>query len=199
MKKIILIFLFLGHHFIFSQKNIYYGFKGGINKSQIIGDENHGYYKTGFNGGLLSNLLLNRQWTIQFEILFNDKGCHYNYKDVKNNYISDPYQVRLYYLEAPILLQYNQKNFFYEIGLELGYLIDSREYILNESLHNNVYPFSSTEKGFNVGLGYFFTKKAGINLRYNNSIYSIRTVPSIQYNSVFMLTLIYRISLHNDI
>jgi hypothetical protein len=89
------------------------------------------------------------------------------------------------------LLQYNRKNFFYEFGLGLGYLIDKGEYLDNQSFHNNVYPFNLTEQSFNIGFGYFFNKKVGVNFRYNNSISPIRKVPSTQFNSVFMLALLF--------
>ncbi|MFO0477305.1 MAG: porin family protein [Bacteroidota bacterium] len=193
MKKIVLILFLLGSHLVFAQKNIHFGIKGGLNRSQVIGDGNHGYYKTGINGGVFSNLLLNKQWKLQFEILFNDKGSHYNYKDAKNSNLLNLYHIRLYYIEAPILLQYNRKNFFYEFGLGLGYLIDKGEYLDNQSFHNNVYPFNLTEQSFNIGFGYFFNKKVGVNFRYNNSISPIRKVPSTQFNSVFMLALICKI------
>ena len=191
VKKIILIFLFKCS-ITLAQQHVYFGLKAGLNRCQVIGDGYKGYYKAGFNGGLFIQLGLAKNCTSQIEILFNDKGSHYRYKDLKNNYILEPYQIRLYYIDFPLLFQYYHKKIIYELGLGFGYLRDQREYAPGRSFSDVLNPFNKTDESFNIGLGYSLNKNWRLNFRYNNSIVPIRKTPSKQYNSLFTLSLFYQ-------
>ncbi len=194
IKIIILIFVFKSS-MTCAQQHVYFGLKAGANKCQVINDGYKGYYKKGFNGGVFIQLSLAKNCTSQIEILFSDKGSHYRYNDLKKNLVLEPYQIRLYYIDFPLLFQYHFKKIIYECGLGFGYLRDQREYTSGRSFSDVLNPFNKTDESFNIGLGYSFNKNFGIDFRYNNSIVPIRKTPSAQYNSLFTLSLFYQTTL----
>jgi hypothetical protein len=172
----------------FPQQRVHYGFKAGINVCQLLGDDYINFRK-GFNGGILANLQLQKNWTLQMEMVFSGKGSYYG-----KNYYLGPYWIRLHYIELPLSFQFHRKKVFYEAGFSLAYLNKYSEggYNSYQFMQNYLYPFKSSDISLHAGTGYYFIKNWSINIRYSNSVLPIRKIPANQYNSVFTASLSYQ-------
>ena len=92
-----------------SSKN--YGFKGGINFSNIHGkDVEDTKSKTGFIAGLFYEIPRTEQFSIQPEILFSMKGWRFEYSDDEWDDFSYKYWGKLNYIEIPILGKFQLNN-----------------------------------------------------------------------------------------
>ncbi|MEO6902619.1 MAG: porin family protein [Bacteroidia bacterium] len=192
MKKFILLFL-VSPLYLYSQKFSTFGLTAGYIRSQLIGDHYKGYDKQGFDVGVFSQLRIGKQADLKMELLLINKGCVDKGNKKLNKDYSTYFQT-LYYMEMPILFQYNLKKVSFEAGPGLGILIWNLDFE-----HNTLKYLSRTptflETTFNLGVGYLYSDRLNINLRYSNSIIPIRTEPTSQYNSVFALSLYYKLML----
>lgn len=173
MKKSIFISLSLFFITAFSsaQKRFQLGLKAGISTTQVEGDSYGGFHKAGIVGGPFVNGKINDKWSAQFEILFIQKG---------SKHVGDPdagdytyYYMGLNYMEVPVLFQYHQKKFTFEIGPGFGYLISHQEFNEYGEVFKPV-PFNNTEISGDIGVSYDLFKRFSINWRYSNSLLPIR-------------------------
>ena len=199
MKKTVIILSILITCVIsYGQNRFRAGIKAGIITSQVAGDTYSGFNKAGVEGGLFLTGLLNEKWNAQFEMLFIQKGSKHigDYKNADYSF----YLMKLNYIEVPILLQYSQKKFIFEIGPGFGYLINAKEYDYYGEITNALTSFNKTEITANIGINYSLYKNLSITWRYTNSISSIRDFASGEKrwynpgerNNVLSFSLIYK-------
>ena len=198
MQKIVSIFIFLFVCSIHAQAQTRFkaGLKAGLATSQVEGDTYGGFDKFGFDGGATLHANINEKWAAQFEILFVQKGSQHvgDVNKGDNRY----YLLQLNYIEVPLLLQYKQKKFTFEIGPGIGYLINSKEYDETGEVYNPI-PFLRTEVSASIGINYLIYKNLGITWRFTNSLLPIREYASGasfwynpgQRNNVLAFTLTY--------
>jgi hypothetical protein len=197
MKNILIILLLFFVVTGNAQQRFKAGVKAGLSTSQVEGDTYGGFDKAGFDGGIFIRGKINEKWTGQMEMIFIQKGSKHN-SDPDNGDFSY-YYLGLNYIEVPLLFQYHQKKFTFEVGPYFGYLISNKEY--NE--YGEVYkplPFNSKEVGAGLGISYDLLKNLSINWRYSNSLLPIRDFQSGarrwnnpgQRNNVLAFTLNYR-------
>lgn len=183
-----LLILFVCNSFLSAQQLSILGVTGSYVRCQIIGDGYHGLEGAGLRGGIFSQLRLSKKTNLQLEIADSHSGTS-NGKNNKCNYCD-----WLVYLEIPVLFQYHYKSFYAEAGPSAGYLHRESSY---EDPLSVVKYFEKRpnplDLRMNIGIGYQSDKRLGCGLRYNNSIIPIRQQPTSQYNSVFQLTMFYRI------
>ena len=180
-----------------AQQRFKAGIKAGISTSQVAGDTYSGYNKAGFTGGALVTAAFKEKWSGQFEILYTQKGSRHNGNPEKGDY--NYYFLKLDYIEVPLLLQYHQGKFIYELGPGLGFLIGEEEQFNFQDL-TGINPFNKMEATINLGINYTIINNLGICWRFNHSLTAIREHASGasrwynpgQMNNVLAFTLIYR-------
>lgn len=180
-----------------AQKRFKVGIKAGLSTSQVDGDTYGGYNKAGFDGGIFVTGKINDKWTAQMEMLFIQKGSKHNSNPDEGDL--SYYDLRLNYMEVPILFQFHQKKFTFEVGPSLGYLISNTEYNEFGEVYKPV-PFNTTEIGGGIGISYDLIKNVAVNWRYSYSLLPIRDYQSGvtrwnnpgQRNNVLAFTLNYR-------
>jgi hypothetical protein len=197
MKKVLLIAALSGAVACYGQKRFTVGVKAGISTSQVAGDTYGGFHKVGVDGGIFVTGKLNEKWTAQMEMIFVQKGSKYNGNPDLGDYSF--YNLRLNYLEVPVLFQFHQKKFVFELGPSFGYLISSNEYYYQNGTGFNPHSFHSTEIGAGIGMNYMLSKNLFVNCRYSNSILAIRSYTPVrsldvpgQRNNVLAFTLNYQ-------
>ncbi len=155
-----------------AQQRFVPGLKLGLSTTQVHGDTYTGFHKFGVVGGATLTTNFNKTWTAQFEIIYIQKGSKqvYNSGTVDTGFF---YYLGLNYLEVPLFVQYHYKKIIFEVGPSFGYLINESEYY-NEQDLTGIHPFKKTEIGVSGGISYMLLKKLGVNVRYSNSILSIR-------------------------
>ena len=109
----------------------------GGTTSQVGGDNRGGYNKIGIVGGAFAGLNLTEDFDVQMELKYIQKGSLSN--DVENRPGTDPFLIKLDYIDLPIVFAYNLnkvnvnnvnlKWLKFELGLSLDVLINSRQEI----------------------------------------------------------------------
>jgi hypothetical protein len=147
------------------------GLELGLAGSQVAGDTYAGYNKAGLAGGGWINLKIDNYQSVQFEMMYLQKGSRHNPNYKIQDYTS--YLMQLGYVELP--LSYNLdlgNNIILSAGPSLGILAHSRE-LLDEmpQFGNN---FNRIDVSVNAGVGYRMSEKMIVSLRTINSILPIK-------------------------
>lgn len=151
----------------------------GFNMSQIDGDEVVGYKKPGLYFGAQARLPLKSNLSASVEVAFSQKGAYQKYPLEEDPTKQLPYyNIRLNYLDVPIMVHYEDKNFILAgLGFSIGRLVGLKEYEwgvrTNASLANKTY--LSNDYSALVDLGFLVFPKLRVHFRYSYSLYKIRT------------------------
>lgn len=148
------------------------GLKAGGTAATFTGDKAKSErFVYGANAGIFANLVLNRPFSLQSELLYSMKGG----KAPAN--ISDASRW-LNYLDVPVALRATTRNgFFLEAGAQVGFLLSAQSNATGEKL-NVKNEYRSTDLGYLLGLGYQPRKGGlGIGGRYNIGLLSVFKAP----------------------
>ncbi len=155
------------------------GVKAGLNISSLTLNENEldSTNKTGFTAGLMTEIPLAKNFSIQPELLYSQQGMKLSYSDpeVENSHYKST--IALNYLNIPIMLKYYVvKGFSIQAGPQVGILLKA-----NNEYQDNFLGYNNQEKmdlkdysngvdaSANFGLGYQFKDKFYLDARYNMS------------------------------
>jgi hypothetical protein len=154
----------------------------GITACQVHGDNYSGYNKLGGTAGLYVNAAIKEHTSLEFGIIFVQKGARKNQNPAKFDY--KYYYLNLNYVEVPLLLRWQPNKFFFTLGGSFAYLINYYEASEVANL-TGMYPFKSTEYSLNTGIGMAMTPKISCEVRFNNSIVTVRPFPGFHpyYNN----------------
>lgn len=148
-------FIFIATSSLFSQIN--FGLKTGMNISNINvrGDEDlieniyHPLLLLHF--GFVGSVDINEHFSFSPELLYTQKGS-------QNSMIkpSDSrWEMRMSYLSIPLMFQYNLKGVGIQLGPEIGYLLDYKNFIDNVETFNPV--FENTKVGLSMNVGFKYS------------------------------------------
>lgn len=148
------------------------GIVGGLNLSQIDGDQLAGYDKIGLSAGGKVEFALNSTFDMAVEFLFSQRGSRS--RIIPGNF-GDVQVIHLNYAELPVIVQWNdwwiEDRAFYRFhingGLSLGRLINVRTALHSASIVDN---FRDNDLSFIIGAGYSFNPHSRIGLRYTRSL-----------------------------
>lgn len=178
----------------------------GITACQVHGDNYSGYNKLGATAGLYVNAAIKEKTSLEFGIIFVQKGARKNQNPAKFDYRY--YYLNLNYVEVPLLLRWQPNKFFFTLGGSFAYLINYYEASEVGNL-TGMYPFKSTEYSLNTGIGMAMTPKIAVEVRFNNSIVNIRPFPGFRpyynnpiaryfnkgsYNNIIQIVFTYKIT-----
>ena len=183
---------------------------GGLNLSQVDGDEIYGFNKLGANVGLGAIVPFKERFIMSLEILFNQKGSYqgkqYESTDSSGKEFNGKYKLSLDYLEVPLLFLYNDKNVITAGGgFSYGRLVSVKEFehgeqVLTTTLNDG--PYDRNDFNILADVRFRVYKKLKLNVRYAYSLAKIRTRDFYdlrgiyqstrnQYNNVVSFRLIY--------
>jgi hypothetical protein len=175
---------------------------GGMTLTQVDGDEVYGYHRVGGHLGAAAILPINN-FDITLELNFTQKGA-YQKPQYNADTATGEYDLRLNYLEIPLLVHYTDKEF---IGAGLGFSY-GRLVGFQEIEHGGLQPPYSDEVPFNnddfnvlVEAQIRIWQRLKFNIRFSYSMAKIRTrtysFPGRddwtrkQYNNVLTFRLVY--------
>lgn len=198
--KFILVFTFLVSSSVFAQQEYFeYGFKGGINLSNITGDNTAFDSRTSMNIGGYGLYKILPKLGIQAELLYSEQGF-------SNDYPSDTPEVdevnevlRMQYVNLPVLGSYNLiENLWIEGGVQIGYLVkaelEQEQISLDDldSVNSNTISIAQTENYERVdisvvgGLRYKLNRNFILQARYNKSVSDINNdLSGDQFNDIW--------------
>ena len=194
---------------------------GGMNISQVDGDEVYGFKKVGGHFGLAAILPIQKKWDITLETVFNQKGAneksqytYWHYDTISgildSTLYTGAYNLRLNYVEVPLMVHYtDRQKYTVGAGFSYGRLVSSKEI----EHDGNIPPYSDTvnfnKNDFDVLLDLQIRVYKGLkfNVRYSYSMVAIRErtfhdiiyeqkAPWIrkQYNNMLTFRLVYVIN-----
>jgi hypothetical protein len=180
---------------------------GGMNISQVDGDEVYGYRRVGGHLGAAVILPINN-FDITLETVFNQKGAYQKqtYTD-SVRMLNGKYDLRLNYLEVPILAHYTDKKIITAgAGFSWGRLVSFKEIEHNgwQNPYSDTVAFSKNDFNILIDVQLRIYKKLKFNVRFAYSIVPLRertfTNPYVQdsepwtrkqYNNMFTFRLVY--------
>jgi opacity protein-like surface antigen len=177
-----------------SAQRFHGGLLGGINASQIDGDNWDGYHKAGLNFGAFVNTDLKDKWSAQLEIKYSAKGS-------SNSSPDDLKMISLRYIDIPVLATYQAMDKLkIQAGVSFNYLFSSMLY------EGDWYPFDEkcnpVESAIAIGINYNLLNNIDVNARYNYSIMPIHSRYSTSswgdgawFNNVLSFSVYYNIGL----
>ena len=136
------------------------GIKGGINFSSLTAY--NGESRIGAHAGFFLHHRINKNWCVQPELLYSSEGQRYFTSFGDRIVVLD-------YVEIPVMIQYFPvRQFYLELGPQLGILASAKEKIENEGVKINVRDnYTAAQIGLNVGIGLSATPNLGFYGRYN--------------------------------
>jgi hypothetical protein len=210
MKKSMLMIctLFLSVTITAQTQKVKLGLKAGLNISNLAIDENelNSSSKTGFTAGIMVEIPIVKNFSLQPEVLYSQQGTKSSFFDpdvINSNYKST---IDLNYLNIPVMLKYYVlKGLSVQAGPQIGILLKANNkyqdnflgYENQESFNLKDYS-SGIDTSVNFGLGYQFKDKFYADLRYNISYSSVfkegdanHFINSDMKNRVFQVTVGY--------
>ncbi|RME12977.1 MAG: hypothetical protein D6816_00370 [Bacteroidetes bacterium] len=142
------------------------GIIGGLNASQILGDDTGGYNKLGLQGGLRGIAHLTDRSDLYIELLYSQRG----------SYQKGIIDINLKYVEVPVVLTFkdwlDEEGEFYKVAANIGF---SYGRLLNAtaegSKHDDIVNlFNDNDISFTVGAEYFTRENFGFGIRWSKSI-----------------------------
>ncbi len=180
MKKYLALFVFALVTTLSAHAQVGIGLRVGANYSGFQGEDTNLLGDPGriFGGhaGLTANLPLSADnfFSIQPEVLFSMKGAE-----------SMDEELRLYYVDVPLLARINAAPLYFEAGPQLSVRV-------GDNAEDDLDDFRTTGFGYVAGVGIGTPMGISIGVRYNGDISKIYDEADVKvYNDVFMLTLGY--------
>ena len=181
MKKILLSLIAILIFTVANAQEAKFGVKAGMVLSTLSGDATQdSQFKPGFVFGGFAAVALSDKFTFQPELLFSFQGTAYrDYYNGNDDFYYKQQNLNLNYLQIPLMAKYYvAKKFSLEFGPQFGFLLSAKRNtfnyaIIGEDDNYNTHSidvkdnFKTFDFGLNIGGGYDFNDKWGINLRYN--------------------------------
>lgn len=193
----VILFLCLGSAMALGQQ-VNYGIYAGITASQVDGDAYRGFNKLGGTAGIFLNKHIEYNIYWQAEIKYVSRGV---YKGPSDN-DQTLYRSTYHYVEIPLSVHYRvQEKFIIELGTSPEFLVGAAYEDENGILNPEGYP-EIRKLGLSVfaGVGYWFTERMMLGLRYTNSAIPFRDPqewnnPQYRgyFHNVMSMSLAYRI------
>ena len=202
MKHFYLIFLLLTINSLsgFAQR-FEGGVLGGLNASQVDGDNYSGYHKPGIVLGGFVQTNLSRTIYAGMELEFAQKGSRNIDSLATQGQIK--YIMRLNYVDLPVYLGIRTgERISLLVGVSPGYLISGTEYNdYGKLTEQDQKPFNEFDLQGLLGFRFQFTKRLFVDLRGAYSVLPIRSQPgnslwywrSNQFNNLLSTTVLYRL------
>lgn len=159
------------------------GVGGGLNLAQVDGDYKYGFNKPGLNLGPFALVQFNRYFSVSIETVFNQKGAYggpvYSRTDSLGNLLTGEYNLRLNYLEVPVLAYFTDKGkALFGAGFSYGRLVSVKEFEHGREVETtslNGGPYAVNDVDFIGDIKVKAYENIWVSLRYNYSIAKIRT------------------------
>lgn len=155
------------------------GVKAGLNISNLTLDETelNSSDKTGFTAGLMAEIPLAKNFSVQPELLYSQQGIKLSYSDpqIQNSHYKST--IALNYINIPIMVKYYVvKGLSLQAGPQVGILLKAnnkyQDNFLGYDNHENMdlKDYSNgVDASVNFGLGYQFKDRFYADVRYNMS------------------------------
>ncbi|HEV7780707.1 MAG TPA: porin family protein [Chitinophagaceae bacterium] len=144
----------------------YAGLKGGANYTSLSGYT--GDHRVNFHAGIFVHVSLNRNWSVQPELLYSGEGQHFVIPGNGEDHGEMQGLISLDYAVLPVMLRYNPGSRFYlEAGPQLSVLVAAHSRGTGTDDMNRKRSFSNGQLALGLGAGFAINQRIGIYGRYN--------------------------------
>lgn len=174
---------------------------GGVNFSQIEGDDVHGFLKVRANAGLGIKLPLNERqtWSVSMELLFSQKGSYKHYSaagafdttkyapelfdDVDRSVPFDPLtkcNISLDYIQIPLFARYEdpRTGFSFGLGFAWGRLVRAKDiyngFLRTTSIQSRPKVYNYSDWTVLVDVDIRLYKNLSLGIRWEHSLVPVR-------------------------
>lgn len=147
------------------------GLVAGFNLSQVNGDLLYGFNKIGLNLGGRVDAVLTERWRLSLEMLYTQQGASRSKTD---NPASAFDKIRLNFVEAPVMLHFQDWKIQASAGVSYGRLINYE--IIDYTGEDATDEVPLRENVFSAVLGgaFFFDEHVGLNILWSKWINNLR-------------------------
>ena len=188
IKYIFLLSLLLALSLVLNAQRFKGAIMGGMNISQVDGDEVYGYKKVGGHFGLAAILPVKKKWDITLETVYNQKGAREKARyefwmydstgmSLDSSLYTGEYKVNLDYVEIPLMVHYTDKErLTVGMGFSYGRLVNVKEVEHGGSIppYSDTVEFSKNDWNILVDLQFRIWRQLKGNIRFAYSIVPIR-------------------------
>lgn len=167
---LLLLLFFLNPKAGFSQRFIG-GITGGMNISQIDGDDLAGYNKVGLIGGGYVSTILSDRWQLSLELLYSQQGSRQSSSD---GFYGTFDKIQLNFVEVPVLINFKEWKFHVQGGLSYLRLIDRKLIETTGVDVTDQFPLQEGTFSMIFGLTYFSSEQWGYNFRWTKGIQDLQ-------------------------
>ena len=143
---------------------------GGLNLSQIDGDQLAGYNQPGIGGGIQTNVILSGRWEWSLGISYAQQGAR------KNAFSGNAAlrNIRLNTIETPLMIHFNEWKFQIGTGIAFNRLISARIVDDTGADVRNLYDLRDNQFSGLVEVRVFLKEDAGFGLRWYKNLFNIQ-------------------------
>lgn len=185
IKNLLFAFLIITTSITFSQNEINFGVKGGVNFSGFHTGSSIKTNIVGMHIGGMAEYSISESFALQAEILYSSKGG-----TVFNNNPALNFDTKLHYLDIPIQGKYYfTEKMSFDFGTQVGFLVSS-DGELESGGEIDLAGTKSVDFSVNGGFSYKFENNLVIQTRYNFGLTEVFENQNYK-NSIISLTLGY--------
>lgn len=140
---------------------------GGMNLSQIDGDDLFGFHKFGLNSGIRVVAVLSDRWRVGPEILYSQQGA---LRPSSSFNLSDFSRFQLNTLEVPLMVYYKDWRLTAEMGLSYQRLFAYEINDIQGEDRTDQFVLQDNLFAFNAGVTFHVNENFGINFRWSKHI-----------------------------
>jgi len=164
-----------------------FGIKAGANLASVTNNDNEGKKNLiGFAAGLMADFSFSDLISLHPEVLFSQKGVKYTGG-------GSTAQVRINYVDVPLLLRVKADGLFFEAGPQVGFLASEKFEVNNTTISTSTDGTRKVDVGYIAGVGYQLPQGLELGVRYNGGISDLSDPSAGEKtrNSVFQFQLGY--------
>ena len=170
-----------------------FGVKAGVNLASLTNNNTESKKNlVGFAAGLMADFSFSDLISLHPEVLFSQKGVKYT--SGGGGYTgSNTTQIRINYIDVPLLLRVKADGLFFEAGPQVGFLASRKYEIDNTTISTSTDGTRKVDVGYIAGVGYQLPQGLEVGVRYNGGISDLNdpSVGTKTRNSVFQFQLGY--------
>ena len=170
-----------------------FGVKAGVNLASLTNNNTESKKNLiGFAAGLMADFSFSDLISLHPEVLFSQKGVKYT--SGGSGYTGgNTTQIRINYIDVPLLLRVKADGLFFEAGPQVGFLASRKFEIDNTTISTSTDGTRKVDVGYIAGVGYQLPQGLEVGVRYNGGISDLNdpSVGTKTRNSVFQFQLGY--------
>jgi len=185
MRTVALLFLLTFCTTVSAQRAFSAGLVAGVNGCQIHGDSYSGFDQIGYVAGAFVHNHPGETWQGEFGIQYSRKGSRHLVSRDQGGYVD--FEIRLNYIEVPVLVRYNTKKVFFDFGFSFGVMFKARTWdAAGETIPQD---FKNWELAMLAGIGYNLNSHLFVELTSSNSILPFKDFSVPAYYQRWLLNL----------